>query len=97
MREGTKIGRTAGGVTSLEGQLLSTRTSDLFMRASFHCSGINSLHAHSMLVLHEQTRIAATRLVWTAVILHSNETSSLKLVDHFQNSRVLKMTVKRCI
>ena len=28
----TKVGRTAGGVTSLEGQLSSARTSDLFTR-----------------------------------------------------------------
>ena len=40
---------------------------------------VNSLRAHSALVLHEQTRTAATRFVWTAVIL-----SSSKTVDHFK-------------
>ena len=76
----TNVGRTAGRAISLEGQLLSTWTSDLFMQidylhASFHHSGINSLRTHSTLVLHEQTCIVATRLVWTVVILNSSETS----------------------
>ena len=46
-----------------------------YLRASFHRSGVNSLRARSALVLHEQTHIAATRLVWTAMILSSSETS----------------------
>ena len=45
-----------------------------------------------MLVLQEQTCIAATRLAWTAVILNSSETTSGPL----PNGRALKMyyTVK---
>ena len=43
-------------------------------------SGVNCLRAHSALVLHEQTHVAATRLVRTAVILNS----STRVVDHFQ-------------
>ena len=33
-------------------------------------SHVNSLRARFALVLHEQTRIAAAKLVWTAVILN---------------------------
>ena len=69
-------------MTSLEGQLSSARTSDLFThvfthvftRAPFHRSGVNSFRARSALVLHERTRIAVTEIVWTAVILDSSET-----------------------
>ena len=46
-----------------------------YLRASYQRSGVNSLHARSALVLHEQTRIAATKHVWIAVILKSSETS----------------------
>ena len=47
-----------------------------YLRASFHRSGVNRLfaHARSTLVLHEQ-HIAATKLVWTAVILNGSEAS----------------------
>ena len=92
-REGTKVDRTAGGVTSLEGQLVTSRAPEIaiylrtYLRASFHRSGVNSLRAHSALVLREQTaRIAATRLVWTVVILNSSETSG-----PLSNGRALKM------
>ena len=46
-----------------------------YLHASFHGGGVNSLRVHSMLVLHEQTRIVTTRLVLTAVILNSIEAS----------------------
>ena len=48
---------------------------------------------HSTLVLHEQARIAATRLVWTAVILNI----AARLVDQFQTIWNLKGGVKQCI
>ena len=77
-------------MTSLEGQLSSARTSDLFMhvysRASFHRSSVNSFRARFVLVLHEQTHIAVTRLVCTAVILDSSETRR-----PLSNGRTLKM------
>ena len=39
-------------------------------------SGINhGLRTCSTLIIHEQTRIAATRLIWTVVILNSIEAS----------------------
>ena len=43
--------------------------------------------AHSALILKEQTRIAATSLAWTTVILNSSETTSGPL----SNGRALKM------
>ena len=92
MREGTTVGRTAGGVTSLEGQLMNSQAPEIavylhmYLPASFHRSGINSLCARSALVLHEQTHIAATILVWTAVILNNSETSG-----PLSNCRALKM------
>ena len=63
-----------------------------YLRVSFHCSGVNNLRAHSALVLHEQTRKAATRFVWTAVILSSSETTG-----PFQTVGHLKCTIKQCI
>ena len=62
-REGTKVGRTAGGMTSLGRQLVNSRAPEItiylrtYWRASFHCSGVNSLHMRSALVLHKQTRL----------------------------------------
>ena len=81
------------GVTSLEGQLSSARTSDLFThvyyaRPFIAAYSVNSLRARSALVLHEQTRIAScnqTRLD-SAVILNSSETSG-----PLSNGRILKM------
>ena len=46
-----------------------------YLRAPFQRCGVNSLCACSALVLYEQARIAVTRLVWTAGILNSSETS----------------------
>ena len=66
MREGIKVDRTAGGITSLEGQLVNSRVPEIaiylhmYLHASFHRSGINSLCVCSALVLHKQTHIAAT-------------------------------------
>ena len=66
------VGRTAGGVRSLEEQIVNSRAPEImiylrtYLRASFHWCSINSLHACSTLVLYEQARIAATRLVWAA-------------------------------
>ena len=83
------VDKTVGGVTSLKD---NSRAPELviylraYLHTSFHHSGVNSLHARSALVLHEQTRIAATRFVWTAVILNSSETSG-----PLSNCRTLKM------
>ena len=71
------------GVTSLEGQLSSARTSNLFTHvftrvlSRVYCAGLPWTNSHS---------VAATRLVWTAVILNNSETSGPLL-----NGRVLKM------
>ena len=67
-------------VTSLVTQLVNSRAPEIaiYLRTylcAFHRSGVNSLRARSALVLHEQTRITATRRVLTAVI---------RLVDQFQ-------------
>ena len=57
------IRRTAGGVTSPEGQLLSVWTIikaiylGMYLHTSFHRSGVNSLRTRSVLVLHEQIRL----------------------------------------
>ena len=54
---------------------------------SFHRSGVNSLCAHSALVLREQMAcIAITRLILLVVILNSSETSGPLI-----NGRELKM------
>ena len=67
------VGRTAGGVRSLEGQMVNFQRLNYARIYARRC-GVNSLRARSALVLYEQTRISATRLVWTAVILNSSET-----------------------
>ena len=46
-----------------------------YLRVSFHRHSVNSFRARSALILYEQTRLAATRLVWTAMILNCSETS----------------------
>ena len=61
-----------------------------YLRAPFQHCGLNSLRALSALVLYERARIAATRLVWTAVILNSSETSE-------PLSNRTKCAVKRCV
>ena len=91
MREGTKVGRTAGVATALGRQLSNACMNYQFifhtyLHVSFHHSGINSLRVGSALVLHEQTRIAATTLVWTVVILNSSATSG-----PLSNGRTLKI------
>ena len=78
------FGRTTGGVASLEGQLSSAWTSNLFTHVFTHvftlvlssqrrkqltrafCAGPPWTNSHT---------VAATRLVWTAVILNGSETS----------------------
>ena len=95
-REGTKVDRTAGRVTSLERQLVNSRAPEIaiYLRASFHrqAAGKQLMCARYALILREQTaRIAATRLVLTAVI------QAARLVDHFQTVGHLvkwKLTVK---
>ena len=63
----------------------------MYLCASFHRSGVNSLRVRSALVLHKQIHIAATRRGWTAVILNS----SARLVGHFQTvGHLKKCTVK---
>ena len=84
-RQGTNVGRTSGRVASLERQPVSSRARSIHARI-FTRSGANSLRAHSALVLREQTRTAATRFVWTAVILNSSKTNG-----PFSNDRELKM------
>ena len=79
------IGRPAGGVRSLEGQMMNSRAPEIkiylrtYLCAPFQRCGVNSSRARSALVVHEQINIVATRLVWTAVIprviLNSSETS----------------------
>ena len=76
----------SGSDLVLERQLVNS-SADLFTH--IHCSGINRLHTCYMLILHEQTRIVATRLFWTTVILISMKASGL-----LSNSRYLKRTVK---
>ena len=89
------VGRTAGGVRSLEEQIVNSRAPEImiylrtYLRASFHWCSINSLHACSTLVLYEQARIAATRLVWAARL-----SIATRLVEHFQ---MVKCTVKQCV
>ena len=46
----------------------------VFTHVSFHFCGVK-YHTLFTLVLHEQTHIAAARLVWTAVILNCSEAS----------------------
>ena len=84
MREGTEVGRTVGGVTSIEGQLVNSRAchcelfTHVFTRGlSFHHSGVNSSRARvRRWSSRKKTRVAATRLACTAVILDSSETTS---------------------
>ena len=62
-------------MTSLEGKLVNSQTSEIaiylriYLHVSFHRCGINTLHARSTPVIHEQTRIA--------VILNNSEMSGL--------------------
>ena len=75
------VGRTAGEVRLLEGQMVNSRVLEVtiyaraYLRAPFRRCSKSSLHVHFALVLYEQTRITATRLDWTAVVLNSSETS----------------------
>ena len=70
-----KVGMTPGYSVPLDGwqgltrrQLVNSRAPEIviysrtYLRASFHRSGVNRLRARSSLILHEQTRIAETRL-----------------------------------
>ena len=45
-REGTKVGRTAGEVTSLGRQLVNTRAPEIAIYLRMYSSGVNSLRAH---------------------------------------------------
>ena len=102
-REGTKskVGRTAGGITSLEGQLSSAWTCDVFTHIFTHVF---------TRVLSSQQRKQLTRSyraghLWTnsyscnQTRLGSGDSqyNSGRLVDHFQTAGHLKCTVKRCI
>ena len=66
MREGTKVGRTAGAWGDLTRRTTLARELAIYLRtllhASFHHSGVNWLCVRSALVSQEQTRdtIAAT-------------------------------------
>ena len=88
MREGTAVGRIARdgeivyvhcchlfvGDDSLEGQC--DRWSIEHLKMLFHQMSINQFRIH-LLVLHEQMGyIAATKLVWTAVILNGSKVSA---------------------
>ena len=98
-REGTTVDKTAGGVTSLGRQLVNSRAPEIaiylrtylraFIAAAYTAYARFSLHP---LVLHEQTGcIAATKLVWTAVILNGSEASG-----PLTNSRA-QCIARRCI
>ena len=79
-------------MTSLGRQLVNSRTPEIaiylrtYLRASFHRRGVNNLRERSALVLLERTRIAATTIALTAVILNSIEASG-----PISNGRALKM------
>ena len=89
-REGTTVGRTAGGVTSGVNSQSSAWNSDLFTHVFTHVLWSQRrkqlTRVRSALVLHEQTCIAATRLIWTAMILNSSQTSG-----SLSNGRALEM------
>ena len=76
---------TEGGVTKLD-ELLNAWSSDLFTHAFTWILSSQRLHVRSTLVLYEQTRTAATRLV-LAVLLNSSETTS----GPVSNGKALKM------
>ena len=84
--EGTKVDRTVSGVTSIEGQLVNSRALDIAIYLRTYLRA-NSLRACAR--LWSSTRIAATRLAWTTVILNSSETTSGPL----SNGRALKISV----
>ena len=71
-------------MTSLERQLLNSRVPEIviYLCASFHRCGINSLCTHSALVLQGYMN----KLVWTAVIFNSIEATG-----PISNDRALKM------
>ena len=79
MREGTTVGRAAGS-DLLEGQLVNSRVPEIaiYLQKSFYRISIDRLHMLSE-ILHEQTgvHIAASKLIWTAVILNSSNASRL--------------------
>ena len=85
-----RLTNTAGGMTSLEGQLVNSRVPKIaiylhtYLRASFHCSGVNSLHACSITGPPSTNSSHSSRL-------------AARLVDHFQMVEDLKCTVKWCI
>ena len=62
----------------------------MYLRLPLRC--VKRLYVHSVLILHEQTCIAATNLFgqWWFLI-------ASRLVDHFQTVGHLKCTVRRCI
>ena len=85
-----RLTKIAGGMTSLEGQLVNSRAPKIaiylhtYLYVSFHRSGVDSLHAYSI-----------AGLLWTNAS-HSSRLAA-RLVDHFQMVEDLKCTVKWCI
>ena len=74
-------------MTSLVTQLVNSRAPEIVIYVRTYLrSGVKQLTRTFTQVLHEQTRIAATRLVLTAVILNSTEASG-----PISNGRALKM------
>ena len=56
-REGTMVGRTAGGLRWLEGQMMNSEITiylRTYLRAPFQRCGVNSLRKRSALVVYEQ-------------------------------------------
>ena len=74
-------------MTSLVTQLVNSRAPEIAIYVRTYLgSGVKQLTCTFAQVFHEQTRIAATRLVLTAVILNSTEASG-----PISNGRALKM------
>ena len=90
------------GGDSLEGQLANFRAPEIviyfariYLRPCFHLSGVHRLRPFRIhqLVLHKQTGcVAATKLVWTALILNVSEASGPPT-----NGRGQMYSYRRCI
>ena len=85
--------QNAGGVASLERQLVNPRVPEILIYLSTYiyvCPFIavaKTAYACALLVVYKQTHIAATRLIW--------QWWFVRLMDHFQMVGHLKYTVKQ--
>ena len=91
-REGTWSSRWGDITRKTTCELLNAWNSDLFTHAFMRILSSQRWRARSKLVLYEQTRIAANRLVLAMILSRSETTSGL-----VSNGRALKMYSKRCI